>query len=203
MKTQTLRLSSAILLMCIALAVCTAVIFSLGKWKEDRGAGKTALTFRTGNENTHIRLYNEEGHLLQELHTDSTGQAKSLPLSAGIYRAESDTAKVQIHLHEDHAVCVLEGNGSFDGTQIRLGNEVSGSLELIRPSHSSSLFIAYHLAGDGYEAHELLYDDPGKQLLRLRFEELPFGSYILTESGLFCCRVTISESSPHIILSLP
>lgn len=202
MKTKVLRLSSAALLMGIALAFCIAVILSLGQWKEERGVGKAALSFRTGNENARIRLYSEEGQLLQELHTDAAGQAKSIPLAAGVYRAESDSAQVQIRLHEDHAICVLEGSGSFDGSQIRLGEE-SGSLELLRPSRGTSLFIAYHLSGSGYETHELLYDDPNESLLRLRFEELPYGSYILTEGGLFCCRITISMSSPHIILSLP
>ena len=202
MKTKVLRLSSAVLLMGIALAACIAVILSFGQWKEERGIGKASLSFRTGSENTRIRLYNEEGRLLQELYTDATGQANSKPLAAGLYLAESDTVQVQIRLHEDHAVCVLEGSGSFDGSQIRLGEE-NGSLELLRPSRGTSLFLAYRLTGENFDAQELLYDDPTETLLRLRFEELPYGSYILTESGLFCCRITISESSPHIILSLP
>lgn len=202
MKTKVLRLSSAVLLMGIALATSIAVILSFGQWKDERGLGKASLSFRTGIENTRIRLYNEDGQLLQELYTDAMGQANSKPLAAGLYRAESDTVQVLIRLHEDHAVCVLEGKGSFDGNQIRLGEE-SGSLELLRPSRGTSLFIAYHLTGDNYEAHQLLYDDPGESLLSLRFDTLPYGSYILTESGLFCCRITISESSPHIILSLP
>lgn len=203
MKSHILRLVSAVMLMGIALAVCAAVVFSVGRAEAQSAAPRAALCFQTGIENTHILLYDRQDKLIQTLRTDADGQAVSQLLSPGDYRAETASAQAQIRLHDSLAVCVLNGNGSYDGAHIDLTGTKTGSLEICKPSHGSSLYIAYHLSSEEFEAHELLYDSAPGQTLSLTFNELPYGNYILTESGLFCCRITISEETPHVILSLP
>lgn len=78
--------------------------------------------------------------------------------------------------------------------------EQRGSVVLFPAPGDDFSSVTYTLRSGSFEAAKTLYfASEGREL---RFEQLPFGSYILYADGTFCCRFNLSAEQPRLILSI-
>lgn len=78
--------------------------------------------------------------------------------------------------------------------------EQRGAVALFPAPRGDFSSVTYTLRSGNFEAAKTLYF--ASEVQELRFEQLPFGSYILYANDTFCCRFTLNAEQPRLILSI-
>lgn len=196
MKKTFLRICCGFLLLSMALGVCMGFVV--------RVYGQKLPTLRqipfAGKGQ--IALFSREGKLLEILSAGAFGTVSSRPLPEGIYYAFSGDGCTEFSLDEDGSLTIQAGSGWFDGSCLHLCRESGGTLWLKLPARNAD-FHTCSLTGGTFFRQRILRRRGKEELLCCRFDELPFGVYLLFLDGKLADKIAISRQKPFQCISFP
>lgn len=193
MKRSVLRIVCAFLLMGLALSAAIG-FFASGK-EETTVFAWQRVRFASEGE---IRLYDEEGSLLQTL-TPTGGFALSKLLPEGRYYAFSGQTCTVFYLHTDCTIAIEGGCGWSEGQTLHLTNEPVGSVraEFI----AQQAYYTFSLVGEAFSERKTVHTSIG-QTVNCEFLGLPYGTYQLYRGGEAVGSICIDANTPNVTLAL-
>lgn len=165
------------------------------------------MIIRTDTDIKQILLYDSNGLLLQTLVPDAEGMAATDHIPPGTYRAVSEKGGVNFTLHENASVTAQSGYGWSDGEQLFLTDSEVGTLTIHRIVKEDELadsngWLDYTLSDGVYYAREVVRYTTQAQLT-CTFYGIPYGSYVLSENGVECSLIEVSQDTPDLEIQLP